>query len=152
MDELNKRVLSVMDAKHLSKSAFASMLEISLPVLTHIGSGRNKPGLEMIQKILSKFPDIDPDWLVLGKGTMFRVKVKAINLEHELEVLKQISEKLPGFEQNARQVTEYHALLLKEILYLKELNPYLETIKQESKVLYSDIRNLKDQIELKVKD
>lgn len=152
MDDLNKRVLSVMDVKNLSKSAFAAMLEISLPVLTHIGSGRNKPGLEMIQKILIKFPDIDPDWLVLGKGSMFRVKIRAVNLDKELDVLNQIASKLPDFEQNAHQVTEYHALLLKEIMYLKELNPYLETIKRQAKGLNTEIQALKNQIELKVKD
>ena len=72
MDELNKRVLSVMEHKQMSKSSFALALDSSLPVLTHISSGRNKPGLELIQRLLSRFPDISPDWLILGNGEMYR--------------------------------------------------------------------------------
>jgi hypothetical protein len=35
MDELNKRVLSIMEAKQLTRSGFSAALEVSLPVLTH---------------------------------------------------------------------------------------------------------------------
>lgn len=138
-----------MLAKNLSKSAFASLLEISLPVLTHIGSGRNKPGLEMIQKILSKFPDISPDWLVLGAGSMYREKIKKVDIREELEELEGVLAQFPDFESNARQVSEYHKLLLKEILYLRELGPFLDAIGNSSVGLKAKLSQLKNQLELK---
>ncbi len=125
MDELNKRVLSIMEVKNLSRTAFASLLEISLPVLTHIGSGRNKPSLELIQKILTQIPEIDPDWLVLGKNSMFRKRAEPIDLSQEMSQLGDIRMGIHQIIENSKQVLDYHGILLKEINYLKELEPFL---------------------------
>ncbi|OYU96095.1 MAG: hypothetical protein CFE21_06705 [Bacteroidetes bacterium B1(2017)] len=151
MDELNKRVLSVMIQKNLSKSSFAQILEISLPVLTHIGSGRNKPGLELIQKILDKFPDISPDWLILGTGAMYREEKKNADLSIELKNLQEIALKIPDLAKNAAQIEEYHAILLREILYLKELAPYLSAVQNNSRALRSEIEKEIFSIESKLK-
>lgn len=152
MDELNKRVLSIMDAKHLSKSSFAQLLEISLPVLTHISSGRNKPGLDLIQKILTKFPDVSPDWLLLGQLPMYREPVKKVDLEEELRSISLIINSLPSLSANAKQVEDYHALLLKEILYLNDLMPFLTGIQAKSVQLGEEMKAIKRSIDIKLKD
>lgn len=152
MDELNKRVLSVMEVKRMSKSSFASALDISLPVLTHIGSGRNKPGLELITKIIATFPDISPDWLLLGTGTMYRVEMKMPDFSKELSKLSNLEAKIPDFALNATQILEYHALLLKEIMYLNELSPYLKAIQNNSTYVASEIKQVINEINIKVKD
>lgn len=72
MDALNTRVVLVMEKFSLTKTAFAADLEISQAVLTHISQGRNKPSVEMLQKILTKYPTINPEWLFMGKGTMLK--------------------------------------------------------------------------------
>jgi hypothetical protein len=151
MDELNKRVLSIMDAKLLSKSAFAALLEVSLPVLTHIGSGRNKPGLELITKILTHFPDICPDWLLLGKGSMKRADLVKPDFNKELAELKELQQKMPDFEQNVAQILNYHQILLKEINYLKELQPYLLAIQNNANYIEQNLGVVKKSIELKLK-
>jgi hypothetical protein len=152
MDELNKRVLSIMDAKHLSKSSFANLLEISLPVLTHISSGRNKPGLDLIQKILTKFPDVSPDWLLLGQLPMYREPVKKVDLEEELKSISLIINSLPSLSANAKQVEDYHALLLKEILYLNDLMPFLKGIQAKSVQIAEEMHAIKRAIDIKLKD
>jgi DNA-binding XRE family transcriptional regulator len=152
MDDLNKRVLSVMEVKGMSKSTFALALDISLPVLTHIGSGRNKPGLELITRIIATFPDISPDWLLLGSGTMIRVEMKKLDISKELNKLASLEAKIPDFATNASQILEYHALLLKEILYLNELSPYLKAIQNNSSYVANEIKQVIDEINIKVKD
>jgi hypothetical protein len=152
MDELNLRVLSVMNELKLSKSAFAASLDISLPMLTHIGSGRNKPGIELIQKILLNFPQISPDWLILGNGAMYREASKKMDLSAELQELINISLKMPDFIKNAQQILDYHDLLLKEISYLKDLSPYLNAIKSNSAFLSQELNQVKEQIITKLKD
>ncbi len=152
MDELNKRVLSVMEAMKLSKSSFALALDISLPVLTHISSGRNKPGLELIQKVLSNFPSISPDWLVLGKGNMYREQQKSIDLSMELTALQDLNKKIPQMASSASQIANYHAILLKEILYLNELAPYLRSIQSNSTYFQEEIAQIESAIESKLKN
>ncbi len=150
MDELNKRVLSVMESKSMSKSAFAALIDISLPVLTHIGSGRNKPGLEMIAKILTHFPDISPDWLILGNGGMYRKEVEVPNITKELEEIAELRKKMPDFEQNAAQILNYHQILLKEISYLQELKPYLLAIQNNSQYINQNLGSLTQALESKL--
>jgi hypothetical protein len=152
MDELNKRVLSVMEAKNLSKTAFASLLDISLPVLTHIGSGRNKPGIDLITKILTQFPDISPDWLLLGSGTMYRVLQSKPDLSVELGKIVDLSSKIPDLSRNASKILEYHAILLKEIMYLKELDPYLLAIQNNSSYFSAELDQLRIDLIDKLKD
>jgi transcriptional regulator with XRE-family HTH domain len=152
MDELNLRVLSVMEAKQMTKSSFALALDISLPVLTHISSGRNKPGIDLIQKILMKFKDISPDWLLLGEGPMIRTKAEKVNLMTELERIDQIIQKISSFSANSNQVLAYHELLLKEILYLKELNPHLFAINMVASEMGKSLEELKGDILSKLND
>ena len=150
MDELNKRVLSVMESKSMSKSAFAALIDISLPVLTHIGSGRNKPSLEMIAKILTHFPDISPDWLILGNGGMYRKEVEVPNITKELEEIAELRKKMPDFEQNAAQILNYHQILLKEISYLQELKPYLLAIQNNAQYINQNLGSLTQALESKL--
>lgn len=62
----------LLKSKGLSSSTFARMLEIQPSGISHILSGRNKPSFDLVVKILNVFPDVNPDWLLLGKGEMTR--------------------------------------------------------------------------------
>jgi hypothetical protein len=42
--------------------------------VSHVLSGRNKPGFDFIQKILAAFPEINGDWLITGSGDMYKKK------------------------------------------------------------------------------
>jgi transcriptional regulator with XRE-family HTH domain len=61
------RLKQVLEERDLSASQFADMVGVQRSRVSHILTGRNKPGLEFIQKILSAFPDIDPGWFILGR-------------------------------------------------------------------------------------
>lgn len=150
MDELNKRVLSVMEFKQMTKSSFAIALDTSLPVLTHISSGRNKPGLELIQRILSRFPDISPDWLILGNGEMYRDTIVKPDFSTEINQLNQMQSELQVQMKHLQQVIEYHQLLYKEISYLGDLDQLLNRNKQGAQLIQSKIGELIQSIESKV--
>lgn len=71
MDEdINQRINQLITKLGFNKSTFAVQIGVSQPVITHITSGRNNPGLEVIQKILLNCPETNPEWLILGKGEM----------------------------------------------------------------------------------
>ena len=54
----------------MSPAQFADVINVQRSSISHLISGRNKPSLEFIQKILKTFPEIDSDWLLFGKGEM----------------------------------------------------------------------------------
>lgn len=60
------RILSILKQKNLSISQFAEEIGIQKSGMSHLISGRNKPSLELILKILQKYPDIKPEWLLFG--------------------------------------------------------------------------------------
>lgn len=74
MDKINDRFLQVMEYYNQSPSKFADELGVIRSSISHIISGRNKPGLDLIQKLLTTFPEVDADWLLLGKGKMIQPK------------------------------------------------------------------------------
>jgi len=61
--------------KNISASKFADEIGVQRSSISHILSGRNNPSLDVVQKILKRFPDINPEWLLAGKGPMIKEKV-----------------------------------------------------------------------------
>ena len=62
--DLNKKIEQIIIDKGLSPSYFADTIGIQRSSISHILSGRNKPSLDIVQRILKVFPDIDRDWLI----------------------------------------------------------------------------------------
>lgn len=56
----------------MSPTAFADKININRSSLTHIFSGRNQPSLDVAKKILTAFPEISTEWLIMGMGDMLQ--------------------------------------------------------------------------------
>ena len=67
-----ERIMQVMTQKGLTSSQFAESIGIQRAAMSHITSGRNNPSLDVMKKILERFPDISADWLLMEKGPMTR--------------------------------------------------------------------------------
>lgn len=67
-----ERLLEIMRSKHLTSSQLADAIGVQRSGISHLLSGRNKPSLEFILKILSYYPDVNPDWLLFGKEPVLR--------------------------------------------------------------------------------
>ena len=64
------RIHKILRQKKFTASRFADKIGVQRSSVSHIMSGRNKPSLDFIQKVLIAFPDIDAGWLVSGRGNM----------------------------------------------------------------------------------
>ncbi|MFN6945680.1 MAG: helix-turn-helix domain-containing protein [Cytophagaceae bacterium] len=73
--ELLDRIRQIIELYGYSPSLFADEISVQRSGISHILSGRNKPSLEFIQKVLNRFPEIDPNWLLTGKGTMKQLNI-----------------------------------------------------------------------------
>ncbi|MCK9423171.1 MAG: helix-turn-helix domain-containing protein [Bacteroidales bacterium] len=61
-----ERILQIMQEQKLSPSQFADEIGIQRSGISHLISGRNKPSLEFVMKVLKRFPEIKPEWLLQG--------------------------------------------------------------------------------------
>ncbi|WP_445732362.1 helix-turn-helix domain-containing protein [Mariniflexile sp.] len=62
------RLQKVIDYYGETASSFAEQIGVQRSSISHILSGRNKPSLEFVLKILSTFPEVELYWLLNGKG------------------------------------------------------------------------------------
>jgi transcriptional regulator with XRE-family HTH domain len=69
---MKDRIKQFLDAKGISPTHFADMLKVQRSGVSHILAGRNKPSYDFITKMLLTFPNISAEWLLLGKGTMYK--------------------------------------------------------------------------------
>ena len=66
--EFVSRVNKIMDYYQLSSSAFADRIKVPRSSISHLLSGRNKPSLDFVMKVVKEFETVELYWLLNGKG------------------------------------------------------------------------------------
>ncbi|MCC9074360.1 helix-turn-helix domain-containing protein [Flavobacterium sp. F-65] len=69
IEDFIKRLETILDYYGLNASSFADKIGVQRSSMSHLLSGRNKPSLDFILKIIEVFPDIDLYWVLNGKGS-----------------------------------------------------------------------------------
>lgn len=67
--EFAKRIEKVIDYYEYSAASFADKVQVGRSSISHILSGRNKPSLDFVLKVVSAFPEVELYWLLNGKGS-----------------------------------------------------------------------------------
>jgi len=65
-----ERIRLLLETRQLTPTQFADVIGVARPIVSHILSGRNKPSLEVVQRILGAMPDLSMAWLLNGTGPM----------------------------------------------------------------------------------
>ncbi len=79
---MKDRLLKIIKQYNLTSTRFADELGVQRSGISHILSGRNQPSYDFIVKLMKQYPEINPDWLIMGNGSMFRPAAKEkINME-----------------------------------------------------------------------
>jgi transcriptional regulator with XRE-family HTH domain len=69
---MTERIFAILKYLQLSPSQFAEEIGVQRSSISHLISGRNKPSLEFIQKVLTRFPEISSQWILNGEGEMLK--------------------------------------------------------------------------------
>lgn len=69
---MKDRIITLIKAMNYTSAQFADEIGVQKSGISHIISGRNNPSLDFVQKILQRFPEINMEWLIMGKGQMIR--------------------------------------------------------------------------------
>ncbi|MCC3153539.1 helix-turn-helix domain-containing protein [Hymenobacter sp. BT770] len=73
-----ERIRTLLETRQLTPTQFADAIGIARPIVSHILSGRNKPSLEVVQRILAAMPDLSMPWLLNGTGPMLAAAVAPV--------------------------------------------------------------------------
>ncbi len=77
---IKDRIVKILEDEGINPSTFADEIGVQRSSISHILSNRNKPSLDIITKILSRYRNIDSEWLIMGRGTPYKSD-KNINKE-----------------------------------------------------------------------
>jgi transcriptional regulator with XRE-family HTH domain len=62
------RLQKVIDFYSETASSFAEKIGVQRSSISHILSGRNKPSLDFVMKVLHSYPEVELYWLMNGNG------------------------------------------------------------------------------------
>ncbi len=83
--EFADRLTIIMRFYQLSASAFADKIQVPRSSISHLLSGRNKPSLDFVLKVVKEFDDVELYWLLNGKGTFPLSESSAPALQQEVQ-------------------------------------------------------------------
>ena len=67
---MHNRLKIWIEAKGLKSSEFADNIGVNRATISHIISGRNKPSIDFLRKLLNFYPELNSNWLITGEGSM----------------------------------------------------------------------------------
>ena len=105
---MNNRIREIMTREKLTSQRFAQKIGIQPSAVSHILSERNKPSLDVVQKILNTFNYINPAWLVLGTGPMLRKETESsTNQQVEVKISQNKPQMASLFSDEMMEDTKY---------------------------------------------
>jgi transcriptional regulator with XRE-family HTH domain len=72
--EFGNRLQKILDFYNISATELSNQINFNRSTISHLLSGRNKPSLDFVMKVLQKFPEVELYWLLNGKGSFPAVK------------------------------------------------------------------------------
>ncbi len=69
-ESIGKRLSDFIWSIRSSNSQFARAIGVTPQAISHIISGRSNPSGDLLKSIFTKFPELNPTWLLTGEGSM----------------------------------------------------------------------------------
>lgn len=99
-NEINNRIKAVRKSLKLSQSNFGKSLFISQDTVSLLERGKQNPTERQILDICEKF-NVNEEWLMFGKGEMFRDVLKELDLHKDI---KQTTNDLYSLDEEDREM------------------------------------------------
>jgi transcriptional regulator with XRE-family HTH domain len=71
---MNTRLKQFIAAENITQAQLADNLNVVRASVSHILAGRNKPGYDFICGLMSHYPNLNIEWLMFGKGKMYKTQ------------------------------------------------------------------------------
>jgi transcriptional regulator with XRE-family HTH domain len=75
---MNQRLQQFLAAENISQAQFADSIDVARASVSHVLAGRNKPGYDFIRSISDHYPKLNLEWLISGKGKMYKQDSPAV--------------------------------------------------------------------------
>ena len=109
VNKMNTRLQQFLGAENISQSQFADSIGVARASVSHILAGRNRPGFDFIESMAKRYPTLNLEWLITGKGKMYKadfapvrpvVEAPAGTVEETLFAEPEPMQEAPKIERN----------------------------------------------------
>lgn len=69
---MNTRLQQFLAAENISQAQLADSLKVARAGISHIMAGRNKPSYDFMAALMNRYPRLNIEWLMFGKGKMYK--------------------------------------------------------------------------------
>ncbi len=128
---MNKRLQQFLNAENITQSQFAERIGVAKASVSHILAGRNRPGFDFIESMSLSFPDLNLDWLICGKGRMYKSMRQETGIfadpSHEAAILNSQPATLSELSEDSTQVGQTPHNITKVVIFYDD-GTYTELI------------------------
>ena len=76
---MNTRLQQFLSAENISQAQFADTIGVARASVSHILAGRNRPGFDFIERMARRYPSLNLEWLITGKGKMYKADAERVS-------------------------------------------------------------------------
>jgi transcriptional regulator with XRE-family HTH domain len=134
METFAKRIHAILDHFDITPYKLGKELNVSQGGLSSMLAGKTNPSFEFMHKLLSQFPMLDANWLILGKGDMFLnpdIKVRRKST-HPSDILESKNAIIALMSENMRLKDEKIDQLTSELREYKAAKELMQPIEKNS--------------------
>ena len=89
---MHDRLKQFLTMEGLSPARLAEVMGIQRSGISHLLSGRNKPSFEFLEKMMTAYPEVNPEWLILGKGRPYKSERSQPSGEQKIDLFTDFQE------------------------------------------------------------
>ena len=90
--KIGKYIANKRRTQNLTQAQLADTLNVARAGISHILAGRNKPSYDFLSSLMIKYPRLNIEWMMFGKGKMYKdseasshqMEYTATNIQDEL--------------------------------------------------------------------
>lgn len=131
---MNTRLKQFLAAENITQAQFADSINVVRASVSHVLSGRNNPSFDFIKAMMLRYPNLNIDWLMFGKGRMYKDQTTSPEPDILEDLLfPEIEVEDPPRMQSAVQMEEAKATI-ESSSDINSSNKPIETIVNQRKV------------------
>ena len=113
---MQNRFKQLLEEKKLTATRFADLIKVNASAMSHILNGRSKPGFDVLDRIAQAFPDVNLNWLISGKGSIYNINsnTSTVSTPTQQKLFKEeettVSTPIPPIIESPKEISSAIAL------------------------------------------
>lgn len=107
---MKERLIEFLKNENKSSAQLAEEIGVQASGISHILSGRNNPSLDFILKMLEKYKFLSTEWLLFGKGSMYKEAREQNLFDYEISE-KPENESIPDRRKQIKNDVEFQDVI-----------------------------------------